>query len=48
MDPDYIGELLTRIKAESDHEAVEKRRNERKHGTRASSAGREVVDAEIE
>ena len=48
MDPDYIDEPLTRMRAEYDHEQAEKRRQDRKKSGRASGAGKEVVDAEIE
>jgi len=46
MDPDFLFELLTRIRAEADHQAAEDRRNKRK-GSRAGSGGRNVVDAEL-
>lgn len=48
MDPDYTDELLIRMTAEADHQAAEERRNKRKGGKgRASSKGREVVDADL-
>ena len=47
MDPDYIGELLTRIRAEADHQAAEKRRDKRKGRIRSGGAGKEVVDADL-
>lgn len=48
MDPDYVDGLLIRLAAEADHQAVEERRNKRKGGKgRASSKGREVVDADL-
>ena len=47
MDPDYIGELLTRIRAEADHQAAEERRNKRKGRVRSGGAGKEVVDADL-
>jgi len=48
MDPDYIFELLTRLRAEADHQAAEERRRNRKpKRSRSGGAGTEVVDAEL-
>jgi hypothetical protein len=48
MDPDYIGELLTRIQAENDYQKAEEHRRKRRANTRSAGRNTEVVDAEVE
>ena len=49
MDPDYIAELLNRLRAEMDHEKAEEKRRERRNRRKGArgGGGREVVDADV-
>ena len=46
MDPDYVNEILIRMRADTDYGAAQerKRKRQKKQGARA---GREVVDADL-
>lgn len=46
MDPDYLEELLTVIRAEDDHEKIRREREKRK-SERAQRRGGEIVEAGI-
>ena len=46
MDPDYLEELLTMIRAEDDHERVRQEREKRK-AERQARRGGEIVEASI-
>jgi hypothetical protein len=47
MDPDYVDELLIRMSAQADQEAVDDKRRKRGKGSRGSSSGTTIVDADL-